>query len=193
MKKPTFNNEINPDALENVNFFDGPIPGQSLTNDPETPYAWEQPPEYSTVDEAMMYFADTLLDVETYAEMMSLIKRGQTIDDLAQMILYRSFQIGKINPDLMLLCYEPLLFLLMAMAEKVGIEYDLDNDDLEMDELEGEEIQKTTDDVVSINNLYRNKKQEITQEAKSITLQPQVKKELEEVKTEEVKGLLDRT
>jgi hypothetical protein len=192
MKKPTIDQEINEDALENVNFFSAPIPGQSLTNDPETPYPWETAPEFTTVDSAMMYFADILLDVETYAEMMSLIKQGQTIDALAQMILYTSFTEGKINPDLMLLCYEPLLFLLMAMAEKVNIEYDLDDEDVELDELNDDELVEAKNQITSITNLYNNKKEEIKEQSKSITLNADINRMLNDVELETVQGLLSK-
>ena len=37
-----------------VNPFNATIPGESLTAAPETPKAWERPPEYTDQDEAMM-------------------------------------------------------------------------------------------------------------------------------------------
>jgi hypothetical protein len=33
--------------------FEAPVPGQSLTNSPDTPYPWEQAPEISTQREAI--------------------------------------------------------------------------------------------------------------------------------------------
>ncbi len=51
---------INPDELINVEAFGGrtpferPIPGQSLTNDPDTKYPWEQPPMYTDIETAVM-------------------------------------------------------------------------------------------------------------------------------------------
>jgi len=195
MKKNTFNKEINSAALNNVNFFDGPIPGQSLTNSPEQPYRWERPPEFVKLDQAMMYFADKLLEPETYAEMMKLLSRGQTVDALAQMILYTSFTEGKINPDLMMLCYEPLLFLIMAMAERVDVEYELDDDDTELDELDEDQVKEVNTAMQGIGNAYKTSKQ--TNELKGMQnvaskLKPEIKEELEEVKTEEIKSLLGR-
>ena len=35
-----------------------PIPGQSLTNDPDQRYAWESPPEYTNFREALNFIAD---------------------------------------------------------------------------------------------------------------------------------------
>jgi hypothetical protein len=195
MKKPTFNKEINPEALNNVNFFDGPIPGQSLTDSPEQPYRWERPPEFVKVDEAMMYFADKLLQPETYTEMMKLLSRGQTVDTLAQMILYASFTEGKINPDLMMLCYEPLLFLIMAMAERVDVEYELDDDETELDDLDEDQVKDVNSAMQGLGSAYKTSKQ--GNELKGMQnvaskLKPEIKEELEEVKTEEIKSLLGR-
>lgn len=195
MKQNTFNRELNPEALNNVNFFDGPIPGQSLTDSPEQPYRWERPPEFVKLDQAMMYFADKLLQPETYAEMMKLLSRGQTVDALAQMILYASFTEGKINPDLMMLCYEPLLFLIMAMAEKVGIEYELDDDETELDDLDEDQVKEVNTAMQGLGNAYKTSKQ--TSELKGMQnvaskLKPEIKEELAEVKTEEIKSLLNR-
>ena len=195
MKKPTFNKEINPEALNNVNFFDGPIPGQSLTDSPEQPYRWERPPEFVKVDEAMMYFADKLLQPETYTEMMKLLSRGQTVDALAQMILYASFTEGKINPDLMMLCYEPLLFLIMAMAERVDVEYELDDDETELDDLDEDQVKDVNSAMQGLGSAYKTSKQ--GNELKGMQnvaskLKPEIKEELEEVKTEEIKSLLGR-
>lgn len=195
MKKPTFNKEINPEALNNVNFFDGPIPGQSLTDSPEQPYRWERPPEFVKVDEAMMYFADKLLQPETYTEMMKLLSRGQTVDALAQMILYASFTEGKINPDLMMLCYEPLLFLIMAMAERVDVEYELDDDETELDDLDEDQVKDVNNAMQGLGSAYKTSKQ--GNELKGMQnvaskLKPEIKEELEEVKTEEIKSLLGR-
>jgi len=195
MKNKTFTEEISPEALKGVNFFDAPIPGQSLTDDPDQPYRWEQPPEFVKADQAMMYFADKLLEPETYTEMMNLLSRGQTVDALAQMILYASFTEGKITPDLMLLCYEPLLFLIMAMAEKVDIEYKLDDDAIELDEFEKEDSTKISNALSGITEKYYKEKQNTKLASMQNTaskLQPSIKKELEEVETEEIKGLLSR-
>ena len=49
---------INPDELINVEAFGGrspferPIPGQSLTNSPDSKYPWEQPPVYTDIEAA---------------------------------------------------------------------------------------------------------------------------------------------
>ena len=65
---------INPDELINVEGFGGrtpferPVPGQSLTNDPDTKYAWEQPPKYTDVSSAIDYLLYEGDSYESYDE-----------------------------------------------------------------------------------------------------------------------------
>ena len=44
--------ELNQQALREYNPFQGPIPGQSLTNSEDEQQAWEQPPEHVNVEDA---------------------------------------------------------------------------------------------------------------------------------------------
>ena len=194
MKKQPFSQEINSQALQEVNFFDAPIPGQSLTNSPDKPHAFERPPQFTSIDDLMLYFADILLEADTYTEMMKLLARGQTGDTLAQMILYTNFTEGKLTPDLMLLAYEPLVLFIMAMAERVNIEYQLDDDGTELDELDSEETQKVGNVMNDITKMYNQSKQakELDGMQKAASLKPELQKEIEEAPVEEVKSLLSR-
>ena len=47
---------------------------------------------------------------------------------------YVGFREGKFNPDLMMMLMEPIMYLLMALAEKAGIEYRIDSEDDDEDE-----------------------------------------------------------
>ena len=194
MKKQQFQQEMNSQALQEVNFFDAPIPGQSLTNSPDKPHAFERPPEFTSIDDLMLYFADILLEADTYTEMMKLLARGQTVDSLAQMILYTNFTEGKLTPDLMMLAYEPLVLFIMAMAERVNIEYEFDDDDVELEDLDAEETAKVGNVMQDITKMYKHSKQDADLEGmqKSAALKPELKQAVEEAPVEEVKSLLSR-
>ena len=108
---------------------------------------------------------------------------------------YTSFTEGKITPDLMLLCYEPLLLLIMAMAEKVDVEYKLDDDITELDDLDADEATEVNNSIQGLTDLYKGKNEQVKLKEMQNTaanLQPEVKEELEEVETEEIKSLLAR-
>ena len=103
-----------------------PVPGQSLTNSPEQPYRWEQPPEFVNAGEATTYVFGLLTEPETTSNLLLSITNGVSIIDLASIVLYSGFLEGKWNPDLMTLLVEPTMFMIMALAEKADIEYQLE-------------------------------------------------------------------
>ena len=111
-----------------------PIPGQSLTNDPSQPYNWEKAPEFTNSKEAMLYVFENLTVPETTANILLSLSKGIGVIDIASITLYTGFTEGKWNPDLMMMLMEPLMYLLMALAEKADIQYRIDDEDDEDDE-----------------------------------------------------------
>ena len=63
-----------------VNPFNAPIPGESLTSSPETPKAWEKPPEYTDQDEAMMAVYMILTEQSTLRGLIEIISDGIALD-----------------------------------------------------------------------------------------------------------------
>ena len=127
------------DALVNAG---KPIPGQSLTNDPDQRYPWESPPEYTDYKQALNFIADQLLDKEVYVPMMKGIGAGVPITDITLQMLPAGFEHGKWNPDLLMMLIEPTVYTLMALAEKANIQYRINGDEEEdMDEDDEKEIQ----------------------------------------------------
>ena len=105
------------------------IPGQSLTNSPDQPYNWERPAEYSNPREAMLYVFETLTVPETTTNVLLSLSNGVGVMDISSIILYSGFLEGKWNPDLMTLLMEPTMYMVMALAEKADIDYDLEAGD----------------------------------------------------------------
>jgi hypothetical protein len=120
---------INPDELINIDAmggrtpFERATPGQSLTNDPDTKYAWEQPPKYTDVPSATIDIVADSYEKETYEMIALTLADGMPVGSLASMILQAGFQEGKWNPDLMMLLIEPTMYILAAIAEQCGIDY----------------------------------------------------------------------
>ena len=131
-----------------------PIPGQSLTDNPETPWPWETPPEFTTKDDALVHFLKLFQQPERYQAIIESLEEGVPVMDLVELFLTQSFQEGEINPDLMLLLAEPLAFMIMALGEKAGVEdinvsEDPDDPD-EDDEDEDEQFSKFRDIISTI-------------------------------------------
>ena len=129
--------------------FESPIPGQSLTNSPDQKYPWESPPEMTAPQDAIQkIFLEILKDenLELFADLMA---KKVPIADLATMIGMASFTKGKMNPDLMLTVLEPTMYMLLTIAEKLGInpvlyrgEQEDDRNEMVSDKSEAEEILK---------------------------------------------------
>ena len=105
----------------NVNPFNAPTPGESLTSSPEMPHAWEKPPQYTEQDEAMEEVYLQLTSDESLMPVIEMIDEGIPLDQIAQVVLYRGYTKGKFTPDLMLLLAEPTIYLLIAIADYADI------------------------------------------------------------------------
>jgi len=111
-----------------------PVPGQSLTNSPQQPYNWERPPELTNPREAMYEVFDSLLEEEALLNTLSALDNGAGVIDIASVVLYTGFIEGKWNPDLMLLLMEPTMYMIIALAQKADIDFNLEAGDDEQPE-----------------------------------------------------------
>ena len=99
-------NSLHPNSAEHL--FDGPIPGQSLTNNPEQKYPWENPPEFTSQKQLTEKIFLDLLREDNFTTVTKLMSEGIPVMDIAQMLMMTGFQKGKMNPDMMLtqhICY----------------------------------------------------------------------------------------
>jgi len=124
-----------------------PLPGQSLTSNPDERRPFESPPEFTNFKEALDYTVTELLQPEAYMSIMAAVGDDVPILDLVMQITYVGFREGKWNPDLMMMLIEPLIFVLMSLAEKAGIDYRIDSDDDDDDDTLFEEKAKNIADV----------------------------------------------
>jgi hypothetical protein len=121
--------QYNPEAVEAFAKAGRPIPGQSLTANPDEPRPFEGQPDFTNFKEALDYTVGELLEEEAYMSIVGAIGDGVPIIDLVMQITYVGFREGKWNPDLMMMLVEPLIYTLMALAEKADIEYRIDDED----------------------------------------------------------------
>ena len=124
-----------------------PIPGEGMSNDPENPYAFEGATEFTVQREALEYLFVTITDEDKYPAILGAIDDGVPLMELTQVILFKGFTEGKWNPDLLMLLAEPLAYMLMALAERQGIDYVINSDDVN-DETE-EDRNEATDNMLS--------------------------------------------
>lgn len=127
--------QLEQEGLEVLGQMQRPIPGQSLTNSPDTPYPWEQPTEFTEIQPAIESMFINLTEDDAYGALVDIIDSGNTIAEAAQIILFAGFEEGLWNPDLMTLLIEPTMYLIMALVERAGrVEYKIDREPDELDE-----------------------------------------------------------
>jgi len=117
------------DFLEKSMNVGRPIPGQSLTNSKDQPYAWERPPVITEPKEAMYAVFNSLIEPATMSNILISLSKGMGVIDIASMMIYTGFIEGQWNPDMMLILMEPTMYMVMALAEKAEIEYVIETGD----------------------------------------------------------------
>ena len=115
--------------LENLASLEQPVPGQSLTNDPEKPLPFEQAPVHTELAPAIDDLLVRLCEPEIFHTIVNALREGLPVGEMAEQILFEGFAQGQYNPDLMLLLVEPLMYILIAFADMADVEPKIDDDD----------------------------------------------------------------
>lgn len=123
-----------------------PIPGQSLTADPNNPAPYEKPPRFTSVHEASEFIFEKFIDEGTYMQMMQMMADDMPIMDITRTVLFTGFTEGQWSPDLMLMLVEPVAYMLLALAERAQIDPVIyrgeDEDDEEEEQVLGTSYEK---------------------------------------------------
>tara|TARA_R100000781_G_scaffold98966_1_gene62565 strand:+ start:170 stop:760 length:591 start_codon:yes stop_codon:yes gene_type:complete len=147
-------------------------PGEGMANDPDNPYPFESAPEFTVQREALEYLFTLITEEERYADILIAINNDVPIMELTQVMLFKGFTEGKWNPDLMMLLAEPLAFMLIALAERQGIDYVINNDD---DEEEGRQASK-----LNTKNMEKRLKEKQNKIKSNSPLPPEITQLIEE-------------
>lgn len=115
--------------LEGLQSMARPIPGQSLTNDPNDPAPYEKAPKHTNLRQAQEDVFGKLTQEDVYVPIMSTLAEGDMdIMTITQNLLYAGFRNGQWNPDLMIMLAEPTAYMIMALAERANIDYEIDSE-----------------------------------------------------------------
>jgi len=190
----------NQEILDHLGQMDGPVPGQSLTADPDNPLPWERPPTHTTLNSAIHALFDFMTEEETYIDIVTALGDGMPVGNLAETILQDGSFKGAWNSDLMLLLAEPTMYMLMSMAEKAGVKYRIDDeDDPEIEEASPEEelsalqdLNRIARDRIEPQNPSSKLPQEIQQELKQMEVPDSLLSKPERVSGEPSDSLLSR-
>ena len=172
-----------PESLQEV-LFEKPIAGQSLTNAPDQRYPWESPPEFTSVKAAREKIFLDLLEPSRLKGVIDLMSNGIPVNAISQVVLKEGFNKGKFNPDMMLNLLEPTMFMLMAIAERAGIEPVIESDgSLEEGDETSPELVEESKSFIGKGGKFQDAKVRNIQEA---SVGPEIKKQLETLDTKKL-------
>jgi len=177
--------------------FDQPIPGQSLVNSPNERYAWESPPEITSQKDAVQRMFLDMIKPDNMETLVGMMSNDVPIANIAELLIKTSFQKGKINPDLAITMMEPLMFMLKSLAEKVGIDPILSDDDEvdEVNEPNPEANLELAENVRLNRNIAEpvNKLRELQNRTANIPLStPELREQLKTLDTSKVKASIEQ-
>ena len=182
------------DELTNLSGQGRPIPGQSLTNNPESSYPWESPATLSNPREALDVIVAEIMQPEAVKNIVNALANGAAVGDIGSAILYAKFTEGEISIDTMMLLAEPIMYTLMAIGEEANIKYNIEGNDL--DEFDEEdEAEEMTNKVNEFRTAVSDIKNQTTQKLKPTVDENVVPKNiLDKVKEQgpEIRSLLSK-
>jgi hypothetical protein len=99
-----------------------PIPGQSLTNNPDEPLPFEKPTKFVEVQTALDYLFLELTEEGTAENLKKILEQQMPVSIITEQLLFKGFSEGLWNPDLMLLLLEPTMYMVISVADRLGVE-----------------------------------------------------------------------
>ena len=102
--------------------FDAAIPGQSLTAELGS-RPWQQPAQYTTVEEALDYYLPRLQSEEVSAQLLDVMEMGIPVTTIANTMQLGSVMEGKHSVDVGMLILPVLVELIMMIGDTAGIKY----------------------------------------------------------------------
>ena len=88
--------------MKEVNLFEGPIPGQSLTDTPKNG-PWESPPEINDLEGAVKYYIERISKPEVLDDLALLFEQGGTIEDVTEVMTTMGTMKGIHSVDIQML------------------------------------------------------------------------------------------
>jgi len=108
------------DTSKELDMFNAPTPGQSLTDEPGN-RPWEKPPKFSKPEEAFMAIQARLRKKRAQRELVRVMDAGMPLQVLTRSITIGGFREGLWTPDVAELLNRPVFMLLGNLAMKYKI------------------------------------------------------------------------
>ena len=143
----------NPELISKINTdpFDMPVPGQSLTGEPQK-WPWENPTQFTDVDEALIHVVEKVRGDEASQKAFDqVIRLGMPLESIVNTITFGGFIEGLWTVDIAELLKPPLMAFLMLYANEKELPFVAFNNN--------EKPDKTFVDDMSMNELMATTKE----------------------------------
>ncbi len=164
-------------ANRNEPLLDAPIPGMSLTHELGA-RPWQNPPQYSTVDEAIEYYLSRMSTDEFNDQLVDIMEMGIPLTTIANILQTGSVMDGKHSVDIGMLVMPILMEMMMLIGDSAGIDYDSGLND--------------PNKVKTRPSLIAKLKKKLEDENQKPSEEPVEQEEMEEQKDDEPQGLMAR-
>ena len=130
----------------------GPIPGMSLTKEPqEAP--WENPPELSTIQDVIDFYTEKMLGDEIEDAILVALDEGLSVERMAEFISTSGTMNGRHSLDLAILVNPYVREIIRFMAESANIDYVDSYEDLEKKQrIPFRQVRNVVQEVFSLEN-----------------------------------------
>lgn len=108
--------------LKNEPNLRAPIPGMSLTAELGA-RPWQQPPQYSTVEEAIDFYVNAMSTEDFYEKLPEVLQLDVPVTELSNAIMVSSVMDGRHTIDVGVIVMPIIMEMIMYIADKEGIEY----------------------------------------------------------------------
>ena len=103
-------------------FLEGPIPGMSLTTEPGN-RPWENPPQFTTVQEAADFYTQRILEEDTQDIVVSALDQGVSVDVITEHLTTAAVMEGYHSIDVAVLAMPIVRELIMYIGDANDIKY----------------------------------------------------------------------
>tara|TARA_R100000541_G_scaffold637_1_gene4059 strand:+ start:2020 stop:2526 length:507 start_codon:yes stop_codon:yes gene_type:complete len=129
--------------------FDAPVPGQSLTAEFGA-RPWQQPAQYSTVEDAFEYYATKITDPKVNESLLDALEMGTPVSSISEILVQSGAMEGKHTIDVSILLLPVIMELIAYVADESEIEYNMGlTSSLEQDKISESKI------ALSVNKLKK--------------------------------------
>jgi hypothetical protein len=156
-----------------LSMLDQPIPGQSLTQNPETPMAYETPPEFNSVDDAAHSVFMAMTQGDSYRKVMQMLDSGVPATIIAQSIVMFGASEGKWNMDMAVLLMEPVSLMVAGLGRDAGINVVISPPKKEPEDLDTVALSRMFKEKINKKKEPAEKQEDALDQAKSMMTRPE--------------------